>query len=1082
MSTAMLPGRLEDHGFTWTLTGVIIQTPIGETLVFPHDAMVQFGSDFRIFDLLDIVEPNEPPVANDDGLFEIDQDTTLALADAVLLANDHDVDGDPIEIVSVGMAVNGTVTRAGGIVVFTPNAGFIGLASYGYTITDGSDFANAIVNIQINEVVPANNPPIAVDDPGAGVYQVEQDTQFEVSAFELLQNDSDADGDNLSLESVQDPINGNVGIVGADVVFTPDPGYVGPASFEYTISDGTDLATARVSMNVFPVDNTCNPDPDGYVASIFNEPEIPSPHPDGQMTDEHNRLLALVPRDQANCVAICDGSWSDSSIWWNGRIPQNDDQVLIPHDRIVDYDIAATVSVLTLRVDGVLNFASDRDTFLTVDTMVNTSTGTLNIQTPAGFETEIAIAENGPIDVDWDPALLSRGVISHGQVMISGAEKLHRSKLVADPSAGETMIDLVEEPYGWKVGDEIVITGTLRKDLFDGEQSEDEVVQITSIDAGVIEFQPALQHDHHAPRSDLAAYVVNLDRNVVFSSESTMVSHRGHVMFMHSEDVVVENAAFIHMGRTDKSFPAGDPDHFGGIGNLNAYTNVKGRYSFHFHRAGLEYEESPIVVDGCVVRHSPGWGFVHHSSNVNYTRCVSFDVLGAGFAAEDGDEIGNWHQCTAIKSEGAGGFGSPVEKIIADLERDDMGRFGEGFFLHGRLVEVSECVAISCNHGFCWQHRGVITDPLTEHMHQPETGWGRERTQVKHTVIQGFRDNEAFGGTIGLLILKAGPHQQHDVRTVLNGFKAWEVHQGAEISYTAEYTLLDFDLLGTVNRYKTGGRGCEFGNNLFNMTVNRMKIGGFYIGFDFADKYTFSIDSSHVQINLIDMEFQNNDTDISNYDPARLRLLTSDDLNPGVLSFDWQSTDTVTMGQDFEISGTKTDSLGEVARPLGGAMHGVRDFQIPEWLRSLGYHRLLDGSPVVIFEDYVSSREDGALLKYTKILNLDVPDHKLVQWQVPFYGTLEPGAPVPDVENDAFNVDPDSYGYLDVMANDIDPDGGALVVSGVTNPQSGNAWVQEDGTILYKPNRRFRGVDQFQYWVRDTRGNLAPGIAMVNVT
>ncbi|WP_186440500.1 Ig-like domain-containing protein, partial [Planktothrix tepida] len=72
-----------------------------------------------------------------------------------------------------------------------------------------------------------------------------------------LNNDTDPEGDNLIIESVNNPNNGTVNLNPntGEVVFTPTPGYIGPASFEYTVNDGnggTSTATANITVNAPP--------------------------------------------------------------------------------------------------------------------------------------------------------------------------------------------------------------------------------------------------------------------------------------------------------------------------------------------------------------------------------------------------------------------------------------------------------------------------------------------------------------------------------------------------------------------------------------------------------------------------------------------------------------------------------------------------------------------------------------------------------------------------------------------------------------------------------------------------------------
>ncbi len=87
-----------------------------------------------------------------------------------------------------------------------------------------------------------NNPPIAEDDFAL--------TSFgESVTIDVLANDSDEDLDELTVVSVTLPSTGDVVINGDNsVTYTPNENFLGLDTFTYTISDGTDTATATVNV------------------------------------------------------------------------------------------------------------------------------------------------------------------------------------------------------------------------------------------------------------------------------------------------------------------------------------------------------------------------------------------------------------------------------------------------------------------------------------------------------------------------------------------------------------------------------------------------------------------------------------------------------------------------------------------------------------------------------------------------------------------------------------------------------------------------------------------------------------------
>ena len=80
----------------------------------------------------------------------------------------------------------------------------------------------------------------------------DEDQSVTINSGTLLANDTDADGDSLTIISVQDAQHGSV-VLDSDgnILFTPDAGYSGSAGFSYTVSDGqggTSSATATVEV------------------------------------------------------------------------------------------------------------------------------------------------------------------------------------------------------------------------------------------------------------------------------------------------------------------------------------------------------------------------------------------------------------------------------------------------------------------------------------------------------------------------------------------------------------------------------------------------------------------------------------------------------------------------------------------------------------------------------------------------------------------------------------------------------------------------------------------------------------------
>jgi hypothetical protein len=212
-----------------------------------------------------ITNVDQPPVAVDDDAALTEDDSATAID---VLANDSDPDGDPLHVTSVTQGTKGSVaiTGLGSAVSYTPNADANGSDSFTYTIDDGQGgTATATVDVTI---APVEDDPDAVDD----VATVSED-QPTASTVTVLANDTDVDGDALTVTAKTNGAKGTVAIAagGGSVTYKPSANAFGTDTFTYTVADGHGGAdTATVSVTISPVNDPPNAvnDPGPYTVYL----------------------------------------------------------------------------------------------------------------------------------------------------------------------------------------------------------------------------------------------------------------------------------------------------------------------------------------------------------------------------------------------------------------------------------------------------------------------------------------------------------------------------------------------------------------------------------------------------------------------------------------------------------------------------------------------------------------------------------------------------------------------------------------------------------------------------------------------
>ncbi|WP_180913359.1 tandem-95 repeat protein, partial [Vibrio parahaemolyticus] len=234
-------GTLVDNGDgTWTFTPQIDDdTEVSFTFdIIDDEDLVVSGSAN-----LDILPINDAPNAEND-VITTEEDTAVTID---VLVNDSDVEGDALSIQSASVpSEQGSVDIVDGKLVFTPAENFNGEATITYIVTDVDLTDEAKVTVT---VTPVNDSPVAVDDTTS----IQEDTAVTI---DVLTNDTDVDGDKLSIESASVPKEqGTVEVVDGKLVFTPVENFNGHAEITYTVTDGQLTDEAKVTVTVNPVND-----------------------------------------------------------------------------------------------------------------------------------------------------------------------------------------------------------------------------------------------------------------------------------------------------------------------------------------------------------------------------------------------------------------------------------------------------------------------------------------------------------------------------------------------------------------------------------------------------------------------------------------------------------------------------------------------------------------------------------------------------------------------------------------------------------------------------------------------------------
>jgi hypothetical protein len=332
-------------------------------------------------------------------------------------------------------------------------------------------------------------------------------------------------------------------------------------------------------------------------------------------------------------------------------------------------------------------------------------------------------------------------------------------KLGAPARRGDTAVILAEPVAGWRTGDRVIVTATVRQNkqkktfrrsVCDDTQTEERTVR--SAEGTTLSLDRPLEFDHTC-EGDYRGEVANLSRNVVVESADPAQA-RGHTMYHRGSAGSISYAEFRHLGKP----------------------GVLGRYSLHFHRAG-DSMRGTSVVGASIWDSGNRWITIHGTNYLVVRDCIGYRSLGHGFFLEDGTEVDNMlDRNLAVQALST----SKLPNQVLPFDRND----GSGFWWANSRNTFTRNVAAECDeYGYFFQADASGGFDLSLLVRQPDGT--RRRVDVRTLPFVRFEDNEAHcqrrhafnhGGGVpfGVGVDGVGPDARHPL--VIRNFRAWNSH------------------------------------------------------------------------------------------------------------------------------------------------------------------------------------------------------------------------------------------------------------------------------------------------------------------
>ena len=304
-----------------------------------------------------------PPVANN-AAYSLNEDTSFS---AHLIASDPE--NDPLTYSIVKQTTTGTIElldNTTGEFSYTPDPNSNGTDSFSFTVSDGTSTSGQAQVILT--VVPVNDSPIAVADQ----VTINEDN---IAIVQVLLNDTDIDGDTLTIVSVTNGTNGIASVIDSTIHYVPTTDFYGNDIFTYTITDGTATVVGSVAVKIQAVNDA--PIASGRNITTSEDLSVTDTL-SGSDIDSNQLTFSIVNGSAHGQVTLLDpttgsfrytpqANWSGNDSFTyrvnDGSLNSNTATVAIAVAPVNDSPVAQNLTFSVTSVDGVLNTlaASDVD-------------------------------------------------------------------------------------------------------------------------------------------------------------------------------------------------------------------------------------------------------------------------------------------------------------------------------------------------------------------------------------------------------------------------------------------------------------------------------------------------------------------------------------------------------------------------------------------------------------------------------------------------------------------------------------------------------------------------------------------------